>query len=507
MSYNIKRSEFIGRYHEKENQFLYPTCLKDVIDPFSLFTHLVKADDSNQYKFLFQSVSSLIENANVATRFSIVGCYPDLIFSCKDYVITKQDGNNNIISSYRTEDPLAELGRVIEDSKFGLPDNIPIVSAGIFGYFGYDTIRYIESLPDKNYDELNISDILFMRPQITLVFDHSKNIVTLGCPVYYKEDVTADEAYDNAIALLDKVSKVISNSADYEWQADLPSNDEKQDIELTKHDSFADYKAMFDKAKDYIHAGDVFQVVLSQRFSVDFQCDPLFLYYALCKLNPSPYLFYIDCGDYRLVGSSPEILSKIEHDKITVRPMAGTRKRGKNKAEDEELKRDLLSDRKETAEHLMLLDLARNDVSRVCCDRSLEYDNMFFVEYYSHVMHIVSNVCAKKREDITVLDVLKSCFPVGTVSGAPKIRAMEIIDELENIARSFYSGGVGYFSVSGDMDIAIAIRTSLVKDGKLYIQAGGGIVADSIVENEYQEILNKAGALVEAARSAINYKF
>ena len=364
------------------------------------------------------------------------------------------------------------------------------MAAGLVGFFGYDTVRHIERLPDTNPDVLDVPEAVFMRPTLTAVFDRVKDMITLVTPVY-PDDRSSDQAYEDACgrisALMATLEAPVPPLSSPVPQADLAP--------AVSNMSAATYEGLVDRAKDYIAAGDIFQVVLSQRFSTDFALSAFALYRSLRRLNPSPFLFYLNFDGFALVGSSPEILVRARDGKVTIRPIAGTRPRGKTAAEDRALADDLLADPKECAEHLMLLDLGRNDVGRVAEIGSVTVTDQFFIELYSHVMHIVSNVEGDLRSDLSVLDAMKAGFPAGTVSGAPKVRAMEIIEEMEPDKRGPYAGAVGYLAANGDMDTAITLRTGLLKDGRLHVQAGAGVVADSIPASEQAECQNKAAAL------------
>jgi anthranilate synthase component 1 len=365
---------------------------------------------------------------------------------------------------------------------------------------GYDMVRLMERLPAKNEDRLGLPDAVLIRPTVVAIFDNILDRVTVVTPVWPDPDVGADRAYDLACErLADAVADFDRGVAHAGPRLSSPHPEPVSNV------SRARYHDMVELAKAYIVAGDIFQVVPSQRFTIPFELPPFSLYRALRRLNPSPFLFFLDLDGYALVGSSPEILVRLRDGKVTIRPIAGTRRRGADRAEDEALAKDLLADPKELAEHLMLLDLGRNDVGRVAEIGSVKVTEKMIIEYYSHVMHIVSNVEGRIRPGLDALDALIAGFPAGTVSGAPKVRAMEIIEELEPERRGFYGGAVGYFGCDGTMDTCIALRTALVKDGQMYIQAGGGVVYDSDPEAEYQESCNKARALVRAAEEAVRF--
>ncbi len=373
------------------------------------------------------------------------------------------------------------------------------MAAGVFGYLGYDTVRLIEELPAPNPDPIGIPDAVLVRPTVVAVFDAVLDTLTVVTPVRPDKAVDAKTALTRA---MERISAIV-DALDKPLDKSLADHDEGPlDVPAQSNTTPEEYKAMVARAKEYIFAGDAFQIVLAQRFEAPFTLPPFALYRALRRTNPSPYLYFLDFGDFAVAGSSPEILVRVRDDVVTVRPIAGTRPRGPTPHEDKALEEELLADPKECAEHLMLLDLGRNDVGRVAKIGTVNVTDQFFVERYSHVMHIVSNVEGKLDGKYDALDALAAGFPAGTVSGAPKVRAMEIIDELEKEKRGLYAGCVGYFSAAGEMDTCIVLRTALVKDGKMYVQAGAGIVADSDPDSEQQECINKAKALFRAAEEA-----
>ncbi|HUH77971.1 MAG TPA: chorismate-binding protein, partial [Devosia sp.] len=359
---------------------------------------------------------------------------------------------------------------------------------------------YMEVLPRTNPDDLHTPEAILLRPSLLAIFDTLKDELYLTAPVYVRDGVTARQAYEAAEGRIDDAISRLGRAL-----PTVPAHTEIVPIAVTSNTSRQDYAAMVAKAQDYITAGDIFQVVLSQRFSADFTLPPTALYRALRRTNPSPYMYYLDFGDFAVAGSSPEILVRVQNGEVTIRPIAGTRKRGSTPTRDQELAHELLNDPKELAEHLMLLDLGRNDVGRVAKTGTVKVTDQFFLEYYSHVMHIVSNVVGELNPQYDFVDALSAGFPAGTVSGAPKVRAMEIIEELEPSQRGIYGGCVGYFGADGTMDTCIILRTAIVKDGKLYAQAGAGIVADSQPELEQLECENKARALFSAAEEALRY--
>jgi len=489
---------FEKTYNAKTAQVVWTTQVADLETPVSAMMKLAqgKADS-----FLLESV----EGGAKRGRYSFLGLKPDVTWRCFG---EKAEINRNAGLTRDTFEPcdqtsLDALRALIDESAIDLPDPLPPMAAGLVGYMGYDTVRLMEKLPDNNPDPLGVPDGVFMRPTIIAAFDNIEDVVTIVTPVRPEPGLNAKDAYD---AALDRLQEIVDD-----LQSSLTiSRDFSENVgvlpEPVSNMSRKDFHNMVHKAQDYILAGDIFQAVLSQRFTLPFELPPFALYRSLRRLNPSPFLFFLNFGEFSLVGSSPEILVRQRDGEVTIRPIAGTRKRGKDSAEDKALMEDLLSDPKELAEHLMLLDLGRNDVGRVAKIGTVKVTDQMIVELYSHVMHIVSNVVGElDTERFDNMDALIGGFPAGTVSGAPKVRAMEIIDELEPERRSFYAGCIGYFGANGDMDTAIALRTALVKDGKMYVQAGGGVVADSSPEGEYQESINKARALVRAAEEA--YKF
>ncbi|MFN3701492.1 MAG: anthranilate synthase component I [Alphaproteobacteria bacterium] len=488
--------EFSSHFIQGKTQLLYRWAPADMVTPVAAY---LKLCGGRKNSFLLESV----EGGSVLGRYSIIGLDPDIIWSCEgDQVKTWHNYGSWNLSN---DDPLPALREMIKACKIDIePEGLPPMAvSGIFGYMGYDMIRMVEDIPDDNPDTLNIPDSIFMRPTALVIFDNVKNMICIVTPVYlhgHNTKKSAKKIYAEAEKTISALAKNLLSSLKFKPQ----SSAVKLPLHIESNTTETEYHAMIDRAIEYIRAGDIFQVVLSQRFWVDFDLPPFELYRSLRRLNPSPFLFHFQFEGFALVGSSPEILVRVRDKELTIRPIAGTRIRGKNAAEDEALAADLLGDPKERAEHLMLLDLGRNDVGRVAEIGSVKVTDQFVVEYYSHVMHIVSNVIGTVRNGLDILDALFAGFPAGTVSGAPKIRAMQIIDELEKDRRSYYAGCVGYISGNGNMDTCIALRTALIKDGKLYIQSGAGIVADSQKDSEYSETVNKAKALVKAAEDALS---
>ena len=484
------------KYEAGEPSVYAQTLVADLDTAVSAYLKLTKGE---HYCCLLESV----EGGDTRGRYSIVGLKPNVIWRCdgKNAEISREivDGRPTNFQPETTA-PLEGLRRLTQESLIDLPHPLPPMAAGIVGYMGYDMVREMEPIGPGKPDELDLPKAIFIRPTVMAIFDSVTNLITIVTPIRPKGDLSFDEAFAVAEGLvgemLDRLDAPLPLSA-----GAIP----EISPEAVSNTSRPEFFDMIAKAKEYIYAGDIFQVVLSQRFSLPFELPPFSLYRALRRTNPSPYMYHLKFDDFAIVGSSPEILVRLRDDEITVRPIAGTRKRGASPEEDEALAKDLLSDQKELSEHLMLLDLGRNDVGRVSARGSVEVTARNTIEYYSHVMHIVSNVIGKKAEDKDAIDALAAGFPAGTVSGAPKVRAMEIIDELEVAGRGIYAGSVGYFSANGSMDTAIVLRTAIVKDGTMYVQAGAGIVADSDPEMEYQECENKARALVNAAQEAVRF--
>jgi anthranilate synthase component 1 len=488
---------FSKHYGENRPQVVWTELVADLETPVSA---MLKLAAGQPYSFLLESV----EGGAVRGRYSVLGFAPDLIWRCvaeQAEIARVTDGvQGDFVGCAETS--LDALAALIAQSQIELPDAVPPSAVGVFGYMSYDMVRLMERLPDANPDVIGIPDAVFIRPTVTAVFDNVADKITVVTPVWPDPEIDAETAYAAAGARLDAVIAGLDRSVSGGLLASSEMPDLAEPVSNTTREA---YHAMVERAKEYIRAGDIFQVVPSQRFSLPLNAPPMALYRALRRLNPSPFLFIVNMDGFSLVGSSPEILVRLRDDTVTVRPIAGTRPRGATAAEDEALAEELLADPKEQAEHLMLLDLGRNDVGRVAEIGTVEVTESYKIERYSHVMHIVSNVQGQIKSALTGLQALVAGFPAGTVSGAPKIRAMEIIDELESERRSFYAGTVGYFGANGDMDTCITLRTALVRNGTMYVQAGGGVVADSDPEAEYQESNNKAKALLRAAAEAQRY--
>ena len=490
---------FAKTYDAGQPQVVWTRLVADVETPVSAYLKVTGAKKA--MSFLLESV----EGGATRGRYSVIGLEPDLLWRAHGETAeinrTPATGPNAFVKDSRST--LTSLRAILDESRITLPEGLPPMSAGIFGYMGYDTVRLIESLPEMLPDTLGVPDAILMRPTLILIFDSVKDEMTVVTPVRPDAKQSAAAAYDAAQARLAAAVQLLDAPLPHATGSTALPDTMPEPVSNT---TAAEYLGMVAKAKAYITAGDIFQVVLSQRFSAPFALPSVALYRSLRRLNPSPFLFHLDFGGFALVGSSPEILVRVRDGIVTIRPIAGTARRGETQAEDEALARALLADPKERSEHLMLLDLGRNDVGRVAETGSVKVTDQFVIERYSHVMHIVSNVIGKlasKTHD--AIDALMAGFPAGTVSGAPKVRSMEIIAELEKSKRGPYAGCVGYFSAGGEMDTCIVLRTAIVKDGMVHVQAGAGITNDSIAENEQQECINKAKAIVRAAEEAVKF--
>lgn len=486
-------AEFEAGWNAGRNQIVFARLAADLDTPVSL---MLKLGDARADTFMLESVTG----GEVRGRYSIVGMKPDLIWRCRgrQASINREARFDAQAFTDLEGHPLDTLRALIAECRIEMPEGLPAVSAGLFGYLGYDMIRLVEHLPDVNPDPIGVPDAVLMRPSVIAVLDGVKGDVTVVAPAWTGSGLSARAAYAQAAErVMDSLRDLDRNpSAARDLGEVAPVGPPQSNF------THAGYKAAVEKAKQYIRAGDIFQVVPSQRWAHRFALPPFALYRSLRRTNPSPFMFFFNFGGYQIVGASPEILVRLRDGEVTVRPIAGTRKRGATPEEDRALEADLLADAKERAEHLMLLDLGRNDVGRVAKLGTVRPTETFIIERYSHVMHIVSNVVGEIAEGQDALSALLAGLPAGTVSGAPKVRAMEIIDELEPEKRGIYGGGVGYFAANGEMDFCIALRTAVLKDETLYIQAGGGVVYDSDPEAEYQETVNKSNALRRAAEDA-----
>jgi anthranilate synthase component 1 len=485
---------FAQQFDAGKNQLVYTRLAADLDTPVSL---MLKLSEARKDSFILESVTG----GEVRGRYSIIGAKPDLIWQChgKTSRINRNARIDRDAFQDQSGDPLDNLRALIQESRIEMPADLPPAAAGLFGYLGYDMIRLVEHLPDINPDPLGLPDAIMMRPSVVVVLDGVKGEVIVVAPAWAGSGLSAKAAYAQA------AERVMDALRDLE----RPTPDAARDLgncaptgETSCNFSHEGYKQAVEKAKEYIRAGDIFQVVPSQRWAQEFTLPPFSLYRSLRRTNPSPFMFYFNFGDFQVIGASPEILVRVFGREITIRPIAGTRPRGATPEEDRALEADLMADQKELAEHLMLLDLGRNDVGKVAKIGTVRPTEQFIVEHYSHVMHIVSNVVGELSDEHDALSAFFAGMPAGTVSGAPKVRAMQIIDELEPEKRGVYGGGVGYFSANGDMDMCIALRTAILKDETLYIQAGGGVVYDSDPEAEYQESVNKSKAIRKAAEDA-----
>ena len=489
---------FVRAYEAGEPQIVSTRLVADLETPVSAKLKLAR---NARYSFLLESV----EGGAVRGRYSIIGLNPDLIWKVErgKASINRRAAIDPRYSFEETgQPPLQSLRALLAESRIKLPEGAPPMAAGVFGYMGYDMVRHMEDLPEPNPDTLGLPDAVLIRPTIMAIFDSVRDEVNVTSPVYPDTALTAKAAYSRAQERISEIVDALDRPLDH---LTMRETDAPPIGEPRSNTSPDEYKAMVLKAKDYIAAGDIFQVVLSQRFETEFTLPPFALYRSLRRVNPSPFLYFLDFDSFSVIGSSPEILVRVRDGKVQIRPIAGTRRRGATPAEDRALAAELLADPKERAEHLMLLDLGRNDVGRVADIGSIKVTDQFILEYYSQVMHIVSNVEGRLSNKYDTIDALTAGFPAGTVSGAPKVRAMQIIDELEKNKRGVYAGCVGYFSADGEMDTCIVLRTAIVKDGKMYVQAGAGVVADSVPESEHQECVNKAKALFRAAEEAVRF--
>jgi anthranilate synthase component 1 len=485
---------FTDGWNAGRNQVVYARLAADLDTPVSLMLKLAEARADS---FILESVTG----GEVRGRYSVVGMKPDLIWQCQGGAsrINRQARFDAAAFEPVAGAPLDALRALIAESRIDMPGDLPAIAAGLYGYLGYDMIRLVEHLPDVNPDPLGLPDAVLMRPSVVAVLDGVKGEVTVVAPAFVSSGLSARAAYAQAAERVMDALRDLDRAAPGETRSlgeTAPASDPVSNFTKPA------YLAAVEKAKDYIRAGDIFQVVPSQRWAQPFALPPFALYRSLRRTNPSPFMFFFNFGGFQVVGASPEILVRLRDGVVTVRPIAGTRPRGATPEEDRALEADLLADEKELAEHLMLLDLGRNDVGRVARVGTVRPTEEFIIERYSHVMHIVSNVEGEIAEGEDALSALLAGLPAGTVSGAPKVRAMQIIDELEPEKRGVYGGGVGYFAANGEMDMCIALRTAVIKDEVLYIQAGGGVVYDSDPEAEWQETVNKSRALSRAAEDA-----
>ena len=486
MKINRSFKEFRFRHRNRENQIIYTS--KKVNNDDEIL-NLIDNFLNEKNSFIFESV----EKGKIRGRYTIFGKDPDKIWEFNDnnsYIIKK---NQKIKIK---EKPVNLIEKIIEDFKFKTPKTLPKICSLISGYFSYDSIRYIEKIPNNCANDLSIPDVRLLRPRKVIIHDNLKKEIFYICNIFKDEKISN---YENRFRKIQSdLFQLLIQSSIKNINTKIEKNSKK--IKVKSNTSKNKFLSMVNKAKKYIRLGDIFQVVLSQRFVAKLTKKPIDIYKKLRITNPSPFMFFFNFEDFQIIGASPEILVRLRDNKITVRPIAGTRPRGKTNKEDLFYKKDLLRDKKELSEHLMLLDLGRNDAGKVSKINSVKVTESFIIEKYSHVMHIVSNVVGKYNNKFSKFKSLLAGFPAGTVSGAPKIRAMEIIDELETTKRKVYAGGIGYFSANGEFDTCIALRTAVAKKDKFYVQAGAGIVADSKPLKEYEETVNKAKALINALR-------
>ena len=489
---------FAGLHDAGKPGLVSTRLVADLETPVSAFLKLSAGRKGNV--FLLESV----EGGAARGRYSMIGLDPDVIWRARNGAA---EINRRALTDLEAFEPCAQrpldsLRALIAESAIPSDGALPPMAAGVFGYLGYEMVREMERLAPAKSDPIGVPDAVMIRPTVMVVFDSVKDELIIVTPVRPTDGVTARAAYESAATRLDAVVRVLEGPLSHATPTVDPH---LLAATQTSNTPEAQFLGMVDRAKEYIRAGDIFQVVLSQRFTAPFELPAFSLYRALRRVNPSPYLCFLDFGGFQIVVSSPEILVRVREGEVTIRPIAGTRWRGKTPAEDEALAAELLADPKERSEHLMLLDLGRNDVGRVSQIGSVDVTGKFFIERYSHVMHIVSNVVGQLDPRHDVIDALCAGFPAGTVSGAPKVRAMEIIDELEVDRRGIYGGCIGYFGAAGEMDTCIVLRTAVIKDGQMHAQAGAGIVYDSVPASEQRECVNKAQALFRAAEEAVRF--
>lgn len=468
---------------------VYREILADMETPVSAFRKI----DDGMTSFLLES----IEGGEKWARYSFLGSGPARVFRCRDHYY-EVVSDNSVEYSGEAADPLAKLRELMSDYQPVDIDGLPRFFGGAVGYLGYDMVRFIEQLPDSNQRENDSWDASFLLTEGLLIFDNMRQKIKVVCNVHLQSDEDPAQAYKRGQQRIDQLIAQLRKPLNLTTPIEAELDEQSLQPNFTREN----FKAAVERCKEYIRAGDIFQVVISQRFSAELQADPFDIYRALRTINPSPYMFFLRFGDTLVVGASPEVLVRKEGERVDVRPIAGTLPRGATVEEDLQFEQDLLTDPKERAEHIMLVDLGRNDVGRVATGGSVEVSELMVVERYSHVMHIVSNVRGQLKPGLDSFDVFRATFPAGTLSGSPKIRAMEIIDDLEPSRRGVYGGAVGYFSFNGNMDLAIAIRTLVIEGNRVYLQAGAGIVADSDPEMEYQETLNKARGVKRAIEMA-----
>ena len=483
-------------YEQGHGALIWTTLVADLETPVAAYMKLAAGRPNS---FLLES----IEKGTARSRYSIIGMAPDLVWRCRNGAAELNRHARSDPQAFTPEPApaLDSLRAIIAETRMDIPAHLPPMLGGLVGYLGYDMVRLMERLPAKNTDALGLPEALLLRPTLFAVFDNIRDELTLAAPIYPQPGVPAATAWSNAQAALAEATAALQSPLPQASPSVVLPALPEPSSNMTKQE----FMAIVDRMKLYIEAGDAFQIVPSQRFSVPFTLPPFALYRSLRRVNPAPFLFFLDFGRFAVVGSSPEVLVRLRDGMVTIRPLAGTRPRGATKEEDDRLEADLLSDPKEHAEHLMLLDLGRNDVGRVAQLGSVRVTESFAIERFSHVMHISSTVEGRLRPGLDALDALIGGFPAGTLTGAPKIRAMEIIEELEPTRRGIYAGCIGYFAANGTMDTCIGLRTAVVKDGTMYVQAGGGVVADSTPLGEYEETRHKSRALFRAAEEAVRF--
>ena len=489
-------AKFREEYEGGRGQVLWRRGVADLETPVAAFLKLASGKPN---AFLLESV----EGGASRGRYSIIGLDPDLIWRCRAGAAELNRDAHAAPYAFAPDPrpPLDSLRALIAESRMDLPEGLPPMCGGLIGYLGYDMVRQMERLPQKNADALGIPEAILGRPQLFAIFDNVTDLLTLAAPVYPRAGITAVRAWEAAQARLAEAEAALARPLPLAAPpVALPPLQEP-----SSNFSRDEFIGVVEHVKDYIRAGDAFQVVPSQRFSAPFALPPFSLYRALRRINPAPFLVFMDLGGFSVVCSSPEILVRLRDNTVTIRPLAGTRRRGATHEEDQRLEQELLADPKERAEHLMLLDLGRNDVGRVAEIGTVKVTESFAIERFSHVMHIMFDVQGRLRDGLDALDALMAGFPAGTLSGAPKVRAMEIIEEVEPVRRGIYAGCIGYFAADGTMDTCIGLRTAIVKDGVMHVQAGAGVVADSDPVAEYEECHQKARALFRAAEEAVRF--
>jgi len=489
-------ADFRAVYEARRGVLLWRHGVADLETPVAAFLKLAHGEPNS---FLLESV----EGGAARGRYSIIGLRPDLIWRCRDgrAEVNRDAGAAPHAFAPDPRPALESLRALLAETRLDVPEGLPPMAGGLVGYLGYDMVRLMERLPAKNQDALGLPEAIMLRPTLFAIFDNVNDELTLAAPLFPRAGMTAERAWAAAQALLESAQAALARPLPHPAApVSLPPQPEP-----ASNFTRAGFIAAVERAKAYIFAGDAFQVVPSQRFSAPFALPPFALYRALRRINPAPFLFFLDFGGFAAVGSSPEILVRLRDNTVTIRPLAGTRRRGATHEEDRLLEAELLADPKERAEHLMLLDLGRNDVGRVAEIGSVRVTESFAIERFSHVMHIMSDVQGSLRPGLDAIDALVGGFPAGTLTGAPKVRAMQIIEELEPTRRGLYAGCIGYFAADGTMDTCIGLRTALVKDGVMHVQAGCGVVADSDPEAEYEETRQKARALFRAAEEAVRF--